>query len=305
MLASSPHSSNIRRVPGMTMRVPFFVLALAASVDAAPLLSIDFDCRTNSGPAHTQPGFSSFLITSNISDSTQQTNATMRTFGAYRVTLSGNGMNRGYTDRFWSLPTNQALFSEAQLLRDSVHSADITTNGGLNVLIENLPPSNRLQITVWSFDASSPPIRASDWYANGVLVRRAYQFTNSIPPLRNDQYRFSFTALVSPTGHLLIEGRRNDMSTNSLGNTWPSVFLNALQIDPEPLEILTIVTNGNELRLTFVVRPQPGTYLVEETAGAAWTTTSGAIYSTPANNRVTARFPRPTQTRLYRVRYNY
>jgi hypothetical protein len=30
------------------------------------------------------------------------------------------------------------------------------------------------------------------------------------------------------------------------------VFLNALRIDPEPLEILTIQRSGSELRLTFI-----------------------------------------------------
>jgi hypothetical protein len=286
----------------MIARVLLCSLLLTAAVTAAPLLSIDFDCRTN---VQTQPGFSSFLITSNISASTSQTNATMRTFGSYRVTLSGSGLNRGYLDRSRELPVNQAAFTESQLLQDCVWSSDTTTNGGLNVLIENLPPTNRLLITIWSFDEASPPVRASDWYANDLLVRRAYQFTNSVMPIRNDQYRLSFTAIVSPSGQLLIEGRRNAMSTNTIGNTWPAVFLNALQIDPEPLEILTVVTNGNELRLTFVIRPQPGTYVIEETAGGAWTTTSGVIYGTPANNRVTARFPRPAQTRLYRIRYNH
>ena len=285
----------------MTARALFYLLMLAAPLHAAPLLSIDFDCRTN---VQTQPGFSSFLITSNISLSSPQTNATMRMFGAYRVTLTGNGDNKGYLDRLRELPTNQSAFTESQLLRDCVWSHDTTTNGGLNVLIENLPPTNRLQVTIWSFDDANAPVRASDWYGNGVLLRRAYQFTNSVLPIRNDQYRFSFTATVNASGQLLIEGRRNPMSTNAMGSRWPAVFLNALQIDLEPLEILNVATNGNELRLTFVVRPQPGTFLVEETAGGAWTTTSGVIYSTPVNNRVTARFPRPTQSKLYRVRYN-
>lgn len=285
----------------MIARVLFFLLAISPSIPAAPLLSIDFNCRTN---VQTQPGFSSFVITSAGSDSSPQTNATMRTFGAYRVQLWGEGANKGYTDRSRPFPTNQAAFTESQLLRDCVWSPDII-NGGLNVLIENLPPTNRLQITLWSFDEASPPIRASDWYANGVLVRRAYQFTNSLLPVTDDQYRFSFTATVSPSGQLLIEGRRNAMSTNATGNTWPAVFLNALRIDPEPLEILSIGTNANEVSLTFVVRPQPGTYLVEETAGAAWTQTPNVVYSTPTNNRVIARFPRPTQPKLYRIRYNY
>ena len=289
----------------MKSRVIFLVIGLVASVRGAPLLSIDFNCRTNSGSTNTQPGFSSFLITSNISISALQTNETVRTFGAYRVHLSGNGSNKGYGDRWRAFPTNQAGFTEGQLLRDCVWSPDSTTNGGLNIVLEGFPATNRFLVTIWSFDDNSQPIRASDWYANKVLARRAYQFTNSIMPVDNEQYRFSFTAVTDGVGQLLIEGRRNAMSTNDFGNRLPSVYLNALQIDPEPLDILNIVTNGAELRITFVVRPQPGGYVVEETAGNSWLPTSGVVYSTPVNNRVTARFPRPTQPRLYRIRYNY
>ncbi|HKQ38428.1 MAG TPA: hypothetical protein VJ063_10155 [Verrucomicrobiae bacterium] len=288
----------------MNTRLILCGIALAASARAAPLLSIDFNCRTNAASTNTQPGFNAFLITSNVSISALQTNETVRTFGAYRVHLWGNGLNRGYGDRWHVRPTNDAAFTESQLLRDCVSSPDVTTNGGLNVRIEGLAPTNRFLITLWGFDELSPPIRASDWYANKVLGRRAYQFTNSIMPVRNDQYRFSFTGITDAAGELLIEGRHNRISTNESGVMRPGVFLNALQIDPEPLDILAFTTNGAELRITFVVRPQPGTYAVEESAGGPWVTTSGVVYSTPVNNRVTARFPRPTQPRLYRIRYN-
>lgn len=289
----------------MKAHVIFCLIGLAASVRAAPLLSIDFNCRTNSFSTNTQPGFTAFLIDSNISISALQSNETVRTIGSYRVRIWGNGRNPGCGDRFHALPTNQGAFTESQLLRDCVWSPDTTTNGGLNVRIENLPATNRFLVTVWSFDELSAPIRASDWYANKVLRRRAYQFTNSVMPTRNDQYRFSFTAVTDGAGELLIEGRRNAMSTNEFRNILPGVYLCALQIDPEPLDILGIATNGAEVRITFVVRPQPGGYVVEETSGGAWITTPGAVYSSPVNNRVTARFPKPAQSRLYRIRYNY
>jgi hypothetical protein len=290
----------------MTARVYAIVcgLALALSAQGAPLLSIDFNHRTNDPAATTFPGFASFLINSNISATTEQTNATMRTIGPYRITLTGNGFNRGYMDRSHARPTNQGAFTESLLLRDGVYSRDTTTNGGLNVLIENLPPSNRVQVTIWSFDVLSIPVPTSDWYANGVLGRYAYRFTNSVPPISNEQYRFSFTAVVDAAGHLLIQGRRNPMSTNQVG-VQPGVYLNALQIDPEPLEILATEVVGNELRLTFVVRPQPGEYVVEESVGTQWRGTTGVVYSAAVNNRVTGRFARPNGARVYRVRYEY
>jgi hypothetical protein len=290
----------------MIARTFLCVIWLAIPGQGAPLLSIDFNHRTNNPATTTQPGFTSFVITSNVSPTSAQTNATIRMIGTNRVTLYGNTPYRFYSDRSHVLPTNHAAFSESLLLRDSVYSPDNSgTNGGLNLIIEGLTPSNRVQVTIWSFDALTAPIRASDWYANKVLVRRAYQFTNAELPISNDQYRFSFTAHVDGAGQLLIEGRRNAMSTNDFGNSLFSVFLNALQIDPEPLEILNLVTNGNEVRLTFVVRPQPGTYGVEELIGTQWRATTAVNYSAATNNRVTARFPKPAQPRLYRIRYNY
>jgi hypothetical protein len=280
------------------------VLALALTGNAAPFLSIDFNHRTNNPATTTFPGFTSFIITSNISVTTDQTNATIRTIDGYRITLTGNGINRGYIDRSHALPTNQAGFTESLLLRDGVYCRDTTTSGGLNLQVENLPPSNRVQVTVWSFDLLSEPIQASDWYANTTLVRYAYQFTNSIMPTRNEQYRFSFMATVSASGQLLIQGRRNPMSIDAFNNRHPGVFLNALRIDPEPLEILATELNGNELRLTFVVRAQPAEYVVEETTGGQWQGVNGVVYSGPVNNRVTARFARPNGARLYRVRYD-
>jgi hypothetical protein len=287
-------------------------------------LSIDFNHRTNNSATTTFPGFTPFVITSNIADTVEQTNATMRTIGPFRITLTGNGQNRGYNDRSHALPTNQAAFTESLLLQDCVYSRDTTASGGLNLQIENLVPSNRVQVTLWSFDAVAGPIRASDWYANGVLARYAYQFTNSALPVSNEQYRFSFVATVGANGQLLIQGRRNPMSTNAVPPLlWPAVFLNALQIEPEPLEIVSSEVSGGELRLTFVVRPEPGEYVVEEMDGDSrssslqsssvqsslvqneWRAVSGVVYGAVVNDRVTARFGRPNGARLYRVRYDY
>jgi len=289
----------------MNGRVLLWLNLLALPAAGAPLLSIDFNHRTNNPTLFTQAGFTSFVINSNTSPTSPQTNATMRTIGTNRVTLTGNGRNRGYTDRSHPLPTNQGTFSESLLLRDGVFSPDETTNGGLNLLVENLPVSNRVQVTIWSFDSLALPFPTSDWYANGIRVRGAYQFTNTVLPVSNEQYRFSFTCTVDGAGQLTIQGRRNDLSKTPNGIDVPGVFLNALRIDPEPLEIVAIQPSGNELRLTFVVWPQPGDYVVEGNAGTQWQAVSGVTYSAPTNNRVVARFARPNGTRMYRVRYAY
>ena len=74
------------------MKTHLFICAILLAVEAAaaPLLSLDFNHRTNSTPAATQPGFIPFLITSNLSIVSPQTNATMRMIGPYRVTPVGD-----------------------------------------------------------------------------------------------------------------------------------------------------------------------------------------------------------------------
>jgi hypothetical protein len=288
----------------MGLRVFVCGILMAVPAHAAPLLSIDFNHRLNTPAGSTQAGFTSFIINSNSSATAVQSNTTVRLIGTHQVSLSATPFHRGYTDRSHAMPTNQGAFTESLLLRDGVYSPD-ARDGGLNILITNLPATNRVQVTVWSYDWLSGPIRASDWYANGVLLRRAFQFTNSPSPVSNEQCRFTFTAMVDSAGRLLIEGRRNAMSTNEGGLPHPAVYLNALRIDREPLEILKVEPSGTELRLTFVVWPQPGSYVVEEFTGGQWRDTIGVVYGAAVNNRVTARFPRPNGARLYRVRYNY
>ena len=278
------------------------VVATTATATAAPFLSVDFNCRTN---PLTFPGFTGFVINSNISPATVQTNPTTRTIGPYRLTLSANGLNPGYTDRLNDLPTNQSAFTESGLLRDTVYSVDSSAQGRLDLRIENLPASNRVKVTVWSFDAFHGPVRASDWYANGVLVVADYRFTNTALPTSNEEYRFSFVATVSGAGELLIQGRRNPASVNVAGTPQRSVFLNAVQVEREPLEGVRAEAVGSELRVTFVVWPEPGSYEVEEYLGGQWRALAGVVYGAPVENRVTARFGRPGGQRFYRVRYGY
>lgn len=278
------------------------LLAFSLSLPAAPLLSIEFNCRTNPIPS---AGFVSFLINSNISISAVQTNPATRTIGTNRITLSGGGANPGHGDHSRPEPVNQAAFTESTLLRDGVYSPDSSDQGRLDVRIENLPASSRLKVTVWSFDAAAAPVRASDWFANGLLVRSDYRFTNSVPPISNEQYRFSFLATIPASGDLLIQGRRNPASIGAAGIPHRSVVLNAIRIEPEPLEIVSLEPAGAELRLTFVVWPQPGTYGVDEYVSGQWRALGGVNYGAAAANRVTARFARPASTRFYRVRYNY
>src|SRR4051812_1665709 len=141
---------------------------------AQPLLSVDFNLRTDNQTTMTQPGFTNFII-GNVGGNIQQTNATVRTLGGYTVTIAGFGANPGYTDRSRGTPVDGGALSTARLLRDFVFSPD-TGSGGLDVTVDGLTPNTPYVVTVWSYDSSSQASgpRTSDWSLNGTVVTNGY-----------------------------------------------------------------------------------------------------------------------------------
>src|SRR5688572_13865717 len=111
------------------------MLALYGSAEAQSILRLDFNDRSGNPLTDTQPGFTSFLINSNLSPVVPQTNATVRTYGALTVSLWGHGINPSYLDYLRAEPTNHGAFTESLLLRDSVQSSSHLDNGGLNLSI--------------------------------------------------------------------------------------------------------------------------------------------------------------------------
>ncbi len=191
------------------------------------VLAVDFDER--GAPPTTQPGFNSFVINSNINGTTVltniiQTNATTRVFGAFSMTFSNTAPN-GYDDRVRATPTNTATFTQSALLRDHIMSRELTSTGGLDITVTGFLPDKIYRTTVWSYDTGSANNRISDWFANGVMVKSNYTFDGNILPTSDDQYQFSFDATPTPSGTILIEGRR-DLSSRADS---PAVQINAIQ----------------------------------------------------------------------------
>ena len=195
----------------------------AATNPGPVVLSLDFDERGTT-PV-TQPGFSSFVINSNISATAIQTNPTVRTYGAITLTFS-NTFPNGYDDRVRPTPTNYGSFTTSALLRDHIMSRELTSTGGLDLTFTGLVPGQGYVATIWSYDTGSTGKRVSDWFANGSLVKSNYSFDGSILPVSDTDYQFSFYAKASPAGALVISGRR---STNSLANS-PAVQMNGIQL---------------------------------------------------------------------------
>jgi hypothetical protein len=191
-------------------------------------LRVDFNERVVDPNLYTMPGFSSFVINSNVSTAAVQTNPTTRVFENVTVTLF-NTAGQGYDDRLRTAPTNNVGFTHASLLRDFVFSRSLD-NGGLDLTIGNLLPNQPYTITIWSFDSSSPGTRVSDWFANGALVRENYTFNGSVHPTSNDDHRFTFDAFADANGQLLVSARRDSTSVGSTGLADFGVFLNAFEL---------------------------------------------------------------------------
>ena len=188
------------------------------------ILALDISERGVDLATATQPGFASFVINSNVSSTTIQTQATTRVYGSISVTIS-NTAPLGYDDRLRTTPVNSGAFTDSLLLRDFIMSRNDTGTGGLDVTINGLTPNQAYGFTVWSFDTGSTGVRVSDWSANGITVTNGYAFNGSVLPTSNDQYRFAFNATSSPAGSVVISARRNPASATF------GVFLNAFQID--------------------------------------------------------------------------
>lgn len=187
------------------------------------VLALDFDERGTT-PV-TQPCFDSFVINSNVSSTAIQTNPTLRTFGGITLSFS-NTAPLGYDDRVRLTPTNSGNFTTSALLRDHIMSRELTGTGGLDLTFTGLQPDQGYVATVWSFDTGSTGKRISNWYANNLLVRSNYTFDGSVLPTSDADYQFSFLTRSTPSGVLVVSGRR---ATNSLANS-PAVQINAVRL---------------------------------------------------------------------------
>jgi hypothetical protein len=188
-----------------------------------PVLSIDFDER-GTIPV-TQNGFSSFVINSNVSSTTIQSNATTRVYGGVSLTFSNTAPN-GYDDRVRATPINNGAFTQSGLLRDHIMSRELTSTGGLDLTFAGLIPSQDYLVTIWSFDTGSTGRRVSNWYANSSLVKSNYGFDGSVLPTSDNDYQFTFGATATAGGALVISGRRD---LTSLANS-PAVQVNAIRL---------------------------------------------------------------------------
>jgi hypothetical protein len=211
----------------------FSLITVAFSGVSTPILRVDVNERGSDTNLFTEAGFQSLLLTNVFSDLEVQTNATVRSFGPYTVTLSGTAGTMRYDDRLRTTPVNTNAFTEARLLQDFAFGLA----GGLDLKVEGLISGQTYRVTLWSFDTGSAG-RVSDWYANGIKVRNNYAFPVSQPAANTDR-QFSFVSQASDQGAIVVEGRADGASASTI-----AVFLNAFQLEE------TVVTPPN-----FVAQP--------------------------------------------------
>lgn len=208
----------------------FLPASYVVGVTATPLLSLDVNDRSSPAAGLTQAGFSSFVINSNGSATTIQTQATVRVFGGLTVTVS-NTPGFGYNDTLRGEPLDNGAFTESLLLRDFIRSEDNSGTGGLDISLGGLSANALHRLTVWSFDDGSTTVKVMDWFANGLLVKSNYMFNPAVSPTSNDQYRFTFETPASGAGTILLAGRR-DVTSSGV-----TVIFNALKVErltPQP-----------------------------------------------------------------------
>ena len=257
-------------------------------------LKIDFNNIGQETPGDTQPGFSSFALDS------FGPGPFRRSFGGAELTVSGVGVS--LQSRARATPGNSATLTEAQLFRDFIFSPDTTVDQGMDILVSFMPPDTLYDVTIWSFDSSSANNRISDWSANGSPVQTAYTFDGNVLPTTNGQNRFTFPAQTDSGGNILIQGRRNSAAAGA-----NNVFINALQLIPRELQILSIqhIAFDSTLRLTVKLRDAAaGHRLLQKTSltDTEWTEVVDAVYMVPDNGVQEIIAPVPaTSTRFYRI----
>ncbi len=212
-------------------------------------LRIDVNQRAGNTEGNTQAGFQAFTMTA--ASGAQNTPST-RNYGSSSVTVSSVPAGINYDDRLRGTPSNGGSLTTEDIYRDFIFSAyNAVLTNGLDILIAGLSAGQMFQATVWSFDSGSGTgNRISDWSANGILVTNNYSFIGSALPLDDSANKIVFNATANGSGQILISARRD---TSSLASQ-PAVFLNALQLVPNPA---MPATNGN---VAALAGQNPGLY---------------------------------------------
>jgi hypothetical protein len=234
-----------------------------AAASAAPLLAVDINDRTvgdptATDPGNTAPGFEAWSIDTGTTGSA--TTATRTLASGYTVKFDvfddhdpndggAAGDNPGaFDDRDRVVPTTAPTTN--QLYDDFIFAgASAGPAGGLDLHISGgaLQPNTAYRVSIYSYDGidatmgSATPVRTAAWLDGNnadapVLVTN---FTVNLPPLTDDQYKFTGVATTDASGQLFLKGRRT--TTGDL-----SVYVNGIEVNsiPEPASLALVLVSG-------------------------------------------------------------
>jgi hypothetical protein len=239
-------------------------LALSpAAASAAPLLAVDINDRTvgdptATDPGNTAPGFEAWSIDTGTTGSA--TTATRTLASGYTVKFDvfddhdpndggSAGDNPGaFDDRDRVVPTTAPNLN--QLYDDFIFAGGSAgPAGGLDLHISGgaLQANTAYLVSIYSYDGidanmgSATPVRTAAWLDGNnadapVLITN---FTVNLPPLTDDQYKFTGVAVTDATGQLFLKGRRT-----TTGDV--SVYVNGIEVNaiPEPAALALAMISG-------------------------------------------------------------
>ena len=222
-------------------------LAAGGQSASAALLSVDVNDRTVVDTPNTVAGFAQFQLSGTTAAVPSTTQALT---GGYSLTVTAvdaaGAPLGGVDDRDRTGPATAPTLN--QIYDDFIFTATgVWVGGGLDVSIMsggNLMPNTLYRVSIYAFDPDSTPLpqpRTAAWTdgnnANAPLF--VTSFDAAVPPVTDDQYKFTGVALTDVSGNLLLRGR-NTTPPGATGGITPGVFINGLEVDvvPEPASAL-------------------------------------------------------------------
>jgi hypothetical protein len=237
------------------------IFALCPIASGALILAFDINDRSGdpelspatNNPVNTAPGFNSYVIANG-------TNSTV-TVGGFSVNfqaVNAAGAPAGaFDDRDRVVPTTTPTLN--QLYDDFIFAGGSTGAGGgmnLKIIGTGLPgdpvllPNKPYRIAIYAFDGIQPgggsavPNRIANWSDgnNSDALVLTTNFTTNVPPVNDDDYKFTGVALTDANGQLFLKGRR--VTAADL-----SVYVNGVEIitpipEPATVSLLTLCSLG-------------------------------------------------------------
>ena len=236
----------------VTLAMLLAIGAIGPRASAAPILAFDINDRTEGETAsdpsiNTAPGFSPYTISSGTNSTGVVDGYTVNfdVFDDHDPVNDGGSTTTdspgAFDDRDRVVPTTAPTLN--QLYDDFIfvgNSAGLT--GGVDLTISGgaLLPNTPYFVSIYAYDGISAsmgtntPVRSAAWFDGNNLDAPVLTttFTVNVPPVTDDQYKFTGIALTDAAGALFLKGRRVTAAD-------VAVYVNGVEVNaiPEPASL--------------------------------------------------------------------